>query len=70
MRAALEDAERLVAQTTTRLAAEEARATALDQQVQAMQAQGLQSSRHSTRRQLTRCPDGALHQATSAQSSG
>ena len=40
IRAALEDAERLVAQTTTRLAAEEARATALDQQVQAMQAQG------------------------------
>ena len=40
VRAALETAERLVAQTTTRLAAEEARATALDQQVQAMQAQG------------------------------
>ena len=40
VRAALENAERLVAQTTTRLAAEEARATALDQQVQAMQAQG------------------------------
>ena len=40
IRAALEDAERLVAQTTTRLAAEEARATALYQQVQAMQAQG------------------------------
>ena len=40
-RAALEQAERLVAQTTTRLAAEEARASALDhQQVQAMQAQG------------------------------
>ena len=39
-RTALEQAERLVAQTTTRLAAEEARATALDQQVQAMQAQG------------------------------
>ena len=38
-RAALENAERLVAQTT-RLAAEEARAMALDQQVQAMQAQG------------------------------
>ena len=35
-RTALEAAERLVAQTTTRLAAEEARATALDQQVQAM----------------------------------
>ena len=40
VRAALETAERLVAQTATRLAAEEARATALDQQVQAMQAQG------------------------------
>ena len=40
VRAALENAERLVAQTTTRLAAEEASATALDQQVQAMQAQG------------------------------
>ena len=40
VRAALETAERLVAQTTTRLAAEEARAIALDQQVQAMQAQG------------------------------
>ena len=40
VRAALETAERLVAQTTTRLAAEEARAAALDQQVQAMQAQG------------------------------
>ena len=40
VRAALENAERLVAQTTTRLAAEETRATALDQQVQAMQAQG------------------------------
>ena len=40
VRAALENAERLVAQTTTRLAAEEARAIALDQQVQAMQAQG------------------------------
>ena len=40
VRAALETAERLVAQTSTRLAAEEARATALDQQVQAMQAQG------------------------------
>ena len=40
VRAALENEERLVAQTTTRLAAEEARATALDQQVQAMQAQG------------------------------
>ena len=39
-RTALEAAERLVAQTATRLAAEEARATALDQQVQAMQAQG------------------------------
>ena len=38
--AALENAERLVAQTTTRLAVEEARAMALDQQVQAMQAQG------------------------------
>ena len=32
--------ERLVTQTTTRLAAEEARAIALEQQVQAMQAQG------------------------------
>ena len=31
VRAALETAERLVAQTATRLAAEEARATALDQ---------------------------------------
>ena len=40
VRAALENAERLVAQTTRRLAAEEARATALDLQVQAMQAQG------------------------------
>ena len=40
VRAALENAERLVAQTTIRLAAEEARATALHQQVQAMQAQG------------------------------
>ena len=40
VRAALENAERLVAETTTRLAAEEARATALDQQVQAMQASG------------------------------
>ena len=40
VRAALQNAERLVAQTTTRLAAEEARATALDQQVRAMQAQG------------------------------
>jgi len=39
-RAALEQAERLVAQTTTQLAAQEARAAALDQQVQAMQAQG------------------------------
>ena len=40
VRAALENAERLGAQTTTRLAGEEARATALDQQVQAVQAQG------------------------------
>ena len=40
VRAALKTAERLVAQTATRLAAEEATATALDQQVQAMQAQG------------------------------
>ena len=40
VRAALENAERLVAQTTTRLAAKEARVMALDQQVQAMQAQG------------------------------
>ena len=40
VRAALADIERLVAQTTTRLAAEEARAMALDQQVQVMQAQG------------------------------
>ena len=40
VRAALENAERLVVQTTTRLAAEEARVMALDQQMQAMQAQG------------------------------
>ena len=38
VRAALADAERLVAQTATRSAAEEARAIALAQQVQAMQA--------------------------------
>ena len=40
VRAALENAKRLVAQTNLRRAAEEARATALDQQAQAMQAQG------------------------------
>ena len=38
VRAALENAEQLVAQTTTWLAAEKARAMALDHQVQAMQA--------------------------------
>ena len=48
VRAALENAERLVAQTTTRLAAEEARTMALDQQVQAMQAQGPVSYTHLT----------------------
>ena len=40
VRTALVDAEQLVSQTTTRLAAEEARSIALDQQVQAMQGQG------------------------------
>ena len=40
VRPALENVERLVAQTATRLAAKEARAMAPDQQVQAMQAQG------------------------------
>ena len=70
MRAALEDAERLVAQTTTRLAAEEARATALDQQVQAMQAQGPSILAALDSQTTNRCPDGARHQATSAQSSG
>ena len=60
VRAALENAERLVAQTTTQLAAEEARATALDQQVQAIHPrgtrlanneQGAEMGRHSRRLQ-------------------